>query len=48
MRARSERRIAELQALLQRITGYEAEHAGELSGRADFRAQDPRIGKRGP
>ena len=48
VRSRSERRIAELQALLQRITDYEAEHAGELSGRADFRVQDPRFGERGP
>lgn len=48
VRARSERRIAELQALLHRITDYEAEHADELSGRADFRAQDPRFGERGP
>ena len=48
VRARSELRIAELQALLQQITDYEADHADELSGRADFRAQDPRFGQRGP
>jgi DNA-binding transcriptional MerR regulator len=48
VRARSELRIAELQALLQRITDYEADHADELSGRPDFRAQDPRFGQRGP
>src|SRR6516164_5769518 len=33
VRSRSELRIAELQALLQRITDYEADHADELSGR---------------
>ena len=48
VRARTELRIAELQALLQRITNYEADHADELSGRADFRAQDPRFGDREP
>jgi MerR family transcriptional regulator, copper efflux regulator len=48
VRDRSELRIAELQAILQRITDYEADHADELSGRADFHAQDPRFGHRGP
>jgi DNA-binding transcriptional MerR regulator len=48
VRDRSELRISELQALLQRITDYEADHADELSGRADFRAQDPRFGERRP
>ena len=48
VRLRSEARIAELQALLQRIAEYEAEHEDELSGRTDFRAHDPRFGKRGP
>jgi DNA-binding transcriptional MerR regulator len=48
VRARSELRIAELQALLQRITDYEADHADELSGRADFRVQDPRFGQHRP
>lgn len=40
-RARTERRIAELQAVLERIAAYEAEHPNELAGRADFRATDP-------
>jgi DNA-binding transcriptional MerR regulator len=48
VRSRSELRIAELQALLQRITDYEADHADELSGRTDFRTYDPRSGERGP
>lgn len=39
-------RIAELEALLSRIAEYEAAHQDELSGRADFRAHDPRFGKR--
>jgi hypothetical protein len=40
-----ERRIKELQALIQRITAHEADHADELFGRADFRAGD-RFGDR--
>lgn len=48
VRARAEHRIDELQALIQRITDYETDHAGELSGRADFRVYDPRFGVRGP
>jgi DNA-binding transcriptional MerR regulator len=47
VRVRSEARIAELQALLRRIAEYQAEHEDELSGRADFRAHDPRFGNRG-
>jgi len=48
VRARTQARIAGLQALLSRIGEYEAEHADELSGRADVRAHDPRFGQRGP
>ena len=44
-RGRAEDRITELQRLLERIQDFEAAHAAELSGRADFRAQDPRAGK---
>jgi MerR family transcriptional regulator, copper efflux regulator len=44
VRARTQARIGELQALLSRIAEYEAEHAEELSGRADFRVHDPRFG----
>lgn len=44
VRARAEHRIDGLQALLQRITEYEADHAEELAGRADFRVHDPRSG----
>jgi DNA-binding transcriptional MerR regulator len=47
VRARSECRIEELHALIQRIIDYEAEHTDELCGRADFRAGDPRFGDRG-
>jgi MerR family transcriptional regulator, copper efflux regulator len=45
VRARTEVRIAELKALLCRITEYETAHADELSGRADFRAHDPRFSR---
>lgn len=47
VRARAEYRIDELQALLQRITDYEVDHAEELAGRADFRVHDPRFGAEG-
>jgi MerR family copper efflux transcriptional regulator len=47
VRMRSEARIADLHALLQRIAEYEVEHEDELSGRADFRVHDPRFGTRG-
>jgi DNA-binding transcriptional MerR regulator len=40
-RDRTQRRIAELQAVLERIAAYEAEFQNELAGRADFRATDP-------
>lgn len=46
VRARTEGRIAELQALLSRIAEYEAAHADELSGQTDFRAHDPRFAGR--
>lgn len=48
VRARAKVRIAELQALLSRIAEYEADHEDELSGRADFRAHDPRFSQHGP
>jgi DNA-binding transcriptional MerR regulator len=41
VRARTEDRIAELRALLRRISDYEADHGDELAGRADFRTGDP-------
>jgi MerR family copper efflux transcriptional regulator len=41
VRARTESRIAELRGLLDRIDRYEADHAAELGGHPDFRAQDP-------
>jgi MerR family copper efflux transcriptional regulator len=43
VRARTEDRIADLQALLSRIAEYETAHADELSGSTDFRAHDPRF-----
>jgi MerR family transcriptional regulator, copper efflux regulator len=43
VRARTQVRMAELQALLSRIDEYEAAHVAELSGRADFRDHDPRF-----
>jgi MerR family transcriptional regulator, copper efflux regulator len=43
VRMRSQARIAELEALLERIADYEASHQDELSGRADYRASDPRF-----
>ena len=46
-RGRARDRIMELQRLLERIDDFEAGHAAELSGRADFRAQDPRAGGNG-
>jgi MerR family copper efflux transcriptional regulator len=45
VRARTQARIGELQALLSRIAEYEVDHAEELSGRADFRVHDPRFGQ---
>jgi DNA-binding transcriptional MerR regulator len=45
VRARTQARIAELHQLLQRIDDFETSGAAELSGRADFRAQDPRLGQ---
>ena len=44
---RSQARIAELEALLRRIADYEASHQDELSGRADYRADDPRFSGHG-
>jgi DNA-binding transcriptional MerR regulator len=44
VRVRTQARIVELQALLSRIAGYEADHRDELSGRADFHTYDPRFG----
>jgi MerR family copper efflux transcriptional regulator len=45
VRVRTRNRIAELGELLQRIDEFEADHAEELAGHADFRAQDPRYGQ---
>ncbi|HKN49147.1 MAG TPA: hypothetical protein VJ010_02855, partial [Actinomycetota bacterium] len=44
-RGRVQNRITEPQQLLRRIDDFEADHAAELAGRADFRAQDPRAGR---
>jgi MerR family copper efflux transcriptional regulator len=41
VRGRTENRIAELQALLDRIDEFEASNDRELADRADFRARDP-------
>ncbi|HET8628473.1 MAG TPA: MerR family transcriptional regulator [Thermomicrobiales bacterium] len=46
-RPRTEGRIAELQRLLERLDAFEAEHAAELAGAADFRATDPHFGGSG-
>jgi len=43
VRARTERRIAELQELLGRLDEFEVAAAAELAGQADFRTQDPRF-----
>jgi len=43
VRARTERRIAELQGLLGRLDEFEVAAAAELAGQADFRTQDPRF-----
>ncbi|MGD0372798.1 MAG: MerR family transcriptional regulator [Candidatus Dormibacteria bacterium] len=42
VRARTEQRIDELRLRLARIREFEATHAAELSGAADFRTDDPR------
>jgi MerR family copper efflux transcriptional regulator len=42
VRARTERRIAELQLRLERIRQFEAQRAAELAGAADLGAEDPR------
>jgi DNA-binding transcriptional MerR regulator len=44
VRARTEERMAELQALLGRIDQFEAEAAEALAGRSDLGAGDPRAG----
>jgi DNA-binding transcriptional MerR regulator len=43
-RGRVQDRITELQRLLERIDDFEAGHAAELAGLADFGARDPRSG----
>ena len=43
VRARTERRIAELQELLGRLDEFEVAAAAELAGQVDFRTQDPRF-----
>lgn len=47
VRGRTQDRISALQQLLERIDSFEADHADELSGRVDFRAQDPRFAGQG-
>lgn len=46
VRARTDRRIAELQELLHRLDEFEAAAGAELAGQADFRAQDPHFRRR--
>ena len=41
VRTRIEERIADQQAILQRIAEFEAGNEAELTGRADFRSKDP-------
>jgi MerR family transcriptional regulator, copper efflux regulator len=41
VRVRTQKRIAELDALLQRLDDYQSQFADELAGRADFRTLDP-------
>lgn len=43
-RARTEQRIELLRSRLDRLDRFEADHAEELAGRADFRADDPCLG----
>lgn len=47
VRDRTEQRIDTLHQILQRIGAFEAGHAAELTGDADFRAQDPHFGRQG-
>ena len=47
VRARTRQQIADLQARLDQIDGFEAQYAGELAGRLDFREHDPRPGATG-
>jgi MerR family transcriptional regulator, copper efflux regulator len=47
VRNRTGQRIVELEQLLLRLDAFEAQYAEQLAGRADFRAQDPRL-SRGP
>lgn len=44
VRARTEDRIAGLHELLRRIDEFESSNNAELTGRADFRENDPRFG----
>ncbi len=50
VRARVDRRVAELQALRCRIDEFESGHRAELAGHgdADFRTEDPRLGSARP
>lgn len=43
---RTEARIADLYALLQRIEKFEASYKAELAGRVEFQLQDPRLEER--
>jgi DNA-binding transcriptional MerR regulator len=47
VRTRTRQRIVELQERLQRLDAFATDHATELAGRADFRAQDPHFSQRG-
>ena len=47
VRARTERRIVELQELLGRLDEFEVAAAAELAGQADFRTQDPHFRRDG-
>jgi MerR family copper efflux transcriptional regulator len=44
VRVRTHRRVSELRELLERIDAFETQHRAELSGEADFRSTDPRLG----
>lgn len=44
VRTRTRQQIAALQARLEKLDMFQAQHAGELACRTDFRDSDPRLG----
>lgn len=46
VRDRTEQQIADLTLRLERIRRFEAERSAELTGRNDFRSEDPRLHRR--